>query len=78
MAEEEKKVQETKAEEAAGEGVSLLDEIVQATRIKPTDEGYAITRQGVQAFIDELLKPGKEVRVTQDVVDEMIASIDKK
>ena len=78
MAEEEKKVQETKAEEAAGEGVSLLDEIVQATRIKPTDEGYAITRQGVQAFIDEILKPGKEVRVTQDVVDEMIASIDQK
>lgn len=78
MAEEEKKVQETKAAETAAEGVSLLDEIVQATRMKPTDEGYAITRQGVQAFIDEILKPGKEVRVTQDVVDEMIAGIDQK
>ncbi len=77
MAEQEKKVQETRAAEAA-EGVSLLDEIVQATKLKPTDEGYAITRQGVQAFIDELLKPGKEVRVTQAVVDEMIASLDQK
>ncbi len=77
MAEEEKKAQEAKAPEAA-EGGSLLDEIVQATRMKPADEGYAITRQGVQAFIDELLKPGKELRVTQAAVDEMIAGLDQK
>ena len=77
MAEEEKKVQESKVAEAAASG-SLLDEIVQATRMKPTDEGYAITRQGVQAFIDELLKPGRELRVTQAVVDEMIAGLDRK
>ena len=74
---EEKKAQEAKAPEAV-EGGSLLDEIVQATRMKPTDEGYAITRQGVQAFIDELLKPGKEMRVTQAAVDEMIAGLDRK
>lgn len=78
MAEEEKKVKEAKAAEAAAEGQSLLDEIVLATRMKPTDEGYAITRQGVQAFIDELLKPGRELRVTQAAVDEMIAGIDQK
>lgn len=78
MGEEEKKVKETKAVEAAAEEVSLLDEIVQATKLKPTDEGYAITRQGVQAFIDEILKPGREVRVTQAVVDEMIANLDQK
>jgi len=77
MAEEEKKVKEARAAEVA-EGSSLLDEIVQATRMKPTDEGYAITRQGVQAFIDELLKPGKELRVTQAVVDEMITNLDQK
>lgn len=78
MAEEEKKVQEAKAAEAA-EGVSLLDEIVQATKMKPSDEGYAITRMGVQAFIDELLKPGMaEARVTQGVVDQMIANLDQK
>jgi len=79
MAEEEKKVREAQVKETAAEGVSLLDEIVQATRMKPSDEGYAVTRQGVQAFIDQLLKPGKkELRVTQAVVDDMIANLDQK
>jgi len=78
MAEEEKKVQQAPSQ-AAETGGSLLDEIVQATRLKPTDEGYAATRQGLQAFIDELLKPGKAVgRVTQGLVDEMIANLDQK
>ncbi|HUU30249.1 MAG TPA: type VI secretion system contractile sheath large subunit [archaeon] len=81
MAEKEKKEQEAAkapAEESAG-GASLLDEIVQATRMKPSDEGYAVTKQGVQAFIDELLKPGREeVRISAGLVDEMIADLDKK
>jgi type VI secretion system protein ImpC len=57
---------------------SLLDEIVAATRLKPTDEAYAITKQGLQAFIDELLKPDKEMHVTASAVDEMIAELDQK
>lgn len=78
MAGEEKKVQEASAQ-AAETGGSLLDEIVQATRLKPSDEGYAATKQGLQAFIDELLKPGKAVeRVTQGLVDEMIANLDQR
>ncbi len=78
MAEEEKKLQEAPAPAAAVEG-SLLDEIVQATRLKPTDDGYAATKQGLQAFIDNLLQPGKVVdRVTQGLVDEMIANLDQK
>ncbi len=59
--------------------ISLIDEIVQATRIKPEDEGYTVTKQGVQAFIDELLKPGRETaKISPGLVDEMIADIDKK
>ena len=78
MAEEEKKLQQAPVE-AAEAGGSLLDEIVQATRLKPTDEGYAATKQGLQAFIDNLLQPGKVVdRVTQGLVDEMIANLDQK
>jgi len=78
MAEEEKKVQESQSVQVAEE-VSLLDEIIQATRLKPTDEGYAITKQGLQVFIDELLKPGKVVeKVSQAIVDDMIASLDQK
>jgi len=79
MAEEEKNTQEAQqAQEAEGE-LSLLDEIVQATKLKPADEGYSATKQGVQAFIDELLKPGREgARISAGLVDEMITSIDQK
>lgn len=75
MAEEKKDVQQ---EQQAGEATSLLDEIVAATRLKPSEEAYSITKQGLQAFIDEMLKPGKEVRVTAAAVDEMIADLDQK
>ncbi len=75
MAEE--KQNEEAAQAAAGG--SLLDEIVQATKLSPSDEGYSATKQGVQAFIDELLKPERaEARVSAGLVDEMIADIDKK
>ncbi len=78
MAEEEKKAQEAQASQVVEE-TSLLDEIVQATRMKPTDEGYSMTKQGLQIFIDELLKPGREVdKVTQATVDDMIANLDQK
>jgi type VI secretion system protein ImpC len=72
---EEKK--EQKAQQAEAQ-TSLLDEIVAATRLKPTEEAYSITKQGLQAFIDEMLKPGKEIRITASAVDEMIADLDQK
>jgi len=74
LAEEEK---EKQVKQAEGQ-TSLLDEIVAATRLKPTEEAYSITKQGLQAFIDEMLKPGKEIRVTASAVDEMIANLDQK
>ncbi|EGJ50567.1 type VI secretion protein, EvpB/VC_A0108 family [Desulfocurvibacter africanus subsp. africanus str. Walvis Bay] len=78
MAEEVLKQAKPEASTAGGEP-SLLDEIVQATKVKPSDESYSATRVGVQAFIDELLKPGREgIRVTQAVITEMIANIDQK
>ncbi len=78
MAEEQKEQQAQAAEESGGAS-SLLDEIVQATRMKPSDEGYQATMLGVQAFIDELLKPGRaDARISAGLVDEMIAGIDQK
>lgn len=79
MADEREKAQKEKKEESPETEISLLDEIVQATRLKPTDEGYTATKLGVQAFIDELLKPGREeARISAGLVDEMIADIDQK
>jgi len=77
MAEEKKEA--TRKEAPVTDEQSLLDDIVQATRLKPADEAYSITRRGVQAFIDELLKPEREgVKISQALVDEMIAGIDQK
>jgi type VI secretion system protein ImpC len=62
----------------AAEG-SLLDQIMQETRLKPSEEGYEIAKKGVEAFISELLQPQRKTeKVEQKLVDEMIAEIDKK
>ena len=74
MAEQEKQT----AEATTAEG-SLLDQIMQETRIKPTDEGYETARKGVEAFIGDLLEPARKgEKVEQKVVDEMIREIDKR
>jgi len=77
MSVEEQKTQEIKSSDT--QSLSLIDEIVQQTKMKPSDEGYSITKQGVQAFIDELLKPQMEgEKVSSAIVDKMIADIDSK
>jgi len=75
MAEE----REKEATTAAAEQVSILDEIVQATRLQPTDEAYGLTKRGLGALIAQLIEPGREaVKVSRAVVDGMIAEIDQK
>lgn len=76
MAEEKEQQQQTQAQESSA---SLIDDILESTKLKPEDEGYSATKQGVQAFIDELLKPEKEgAKVSTSLVDDMIADLDKK
>jgi type VI secretion system protein ImpC len=84
MAEKQKKTLSGE-EQAAGVGKesieqpSLLEEVVQATKLKPTDEAYAMTKKGLEAFIAKMVEPGRVVeKVTRANVDEMIAEIDKK
>ncbi len=79
MAEKKQKDGQKKEQSEVTEEGMLLDEIVKVTKLQPSDEAYAVTRKGVQAFIDELLKPGREeARVAQSVADEMIAELDQK
>ncbi len=62
----------------AGE-VSLLDQLIETTRVKPGDEAYSITKQGIQAFITELLEPQRaSEKVSGATVDDMIAMLDAK
>jgi len=76
MPEEKEKTVTTKE---TTEAVSIIDEIVQATKLKPADEAYAKTKKGLEVFISQLLEPDRVVdQVTRAVVDEMIAEIDKK
>jgi len=72
--------QAKKAESAsATEGGSLLDQLLASNNIKPTDESYAMTKQGIQSFVATLLDPSRSTdRVTAALADEMIAELDKK
>ncbi|MCP3926257.1 MAG: type VI secretion system contractile sheath large subunit, partial [Desulfobacterales bacterium] len=65
----------TKKTESASGG--LLDEVMELTRLKDTDEGYDIAKLGVQTFLKELLKPDKDVdKVDKKLVMGMIDEID--
>ncbi len=58
---------------------SLIEEILDQTKMKPSDFGYDVARKGVEAFITELLKPTRaQERVERRLVDEMISEIDRK
>lgn len=58
---------------------SLLDQLIESAHIKPGDEAYSIARQGIEAFVGQLLEPQRAVeRVTTATVDDMIAELDRK
>src|SRR5689334_21824178 len=62
---------------AAGEG-SLLDTILSETKLAPGDEAYNVTKQGVQAFITEVLKGRDTKKIDKAAVDAMIAELDER
>lgn len=58
---------------------SLLDQIMAKTSLEPKDEGYSIARQGVAAFIADILEQNdQEEPINKARVDQMIAEIDRK
>ena len=58
---------------------SLLDEILHETQLKPTDEGYDVTKQGIGALVKELLSPKHQgEKVDKAFADALIADIDAK
>jgi type VI secretion system protein ImpC len=74
--------EETQQEAAVQEeaGVSLLDEVLAETKIKPSDESYGVAKKGLEAFVKHLLAEGREKtpQVKQAIINEMIAEIDTK
>ncbi len=72
-------LQEQQAAQAQAAEGNLLDDIVQATKLKPNDEYYETTKAGLQAFLQEMVKPEREgAKISGNLVDEMIAQIDEK
>ncbi len=58
---------------------SLLESILAETKIKPSDDGYAVAKAGVQALISELITPKyKDEKVDKGLVDSLISEIDRK
>jgi len=79
MVEEREQEKVVSTEEQVAEAPSLVDEIVTATRLRPKDEGYSLAKRGVQAFIAQLIEPGRKVeKISKVLIDEMIGEIDKK
>lgn len=77
MTTEKEKIKSEQAQ--AVEQPSLLDEIVQATKLSPKDETYTLARKGVEAFISQLLEPGRVgMKVSGALIDDMVSEIDKK
>jgi type VI secretion system protein ImpC len=58
--------------------LDLLDEIVEASRLKPGETGYSATKAGLQAFLSELIKSDPNTKISGNLVDDMIAELDKK
>lgn len=77
MADPQEQAQPAGAAPEAAES-SLLDEIVRETKIRPADEGYEKTKQGVHALIAELVKGQKIERIDPAIIDTMIGEVDRK
>ncbi len=59
--------------------LSLIDQILSNTQMKPGQEDYSIAKRGVAEFISEMLKSDdKEEPINRGLVDNMIAIIDQK
>jgi len=61
------------------QSTSLLDELLSEAKVSPEQETYSIARQGVGAFISEVLtSSGKYRKIDKAAVDAMIAELDQR
>ena len=58
---------------------SLLDQIMTETKMKPSEDGYAVAKHGVEILIAELAKSARfGEKIEKGLLDQIIASIDQK
>lgn len=73
-----RETEKTQERTADASELSLLDEIVEASKLRPGDDGYAATRAGLQTFIQNLAAVSGDRKISGSLVDEMIAELDAK
>jgi type VI secretion system protein ImpC len=59
----------------------LLEEIMEHTRLQPSDDGYGVARQGVETLLKGLFEQREQEpveRVDKRLVDRMIADLDRR
>ena len=73
------------AEEQAASGgapesqeLNLLDEIIEASKLKPGDSGYDLTKAGLEAFLSEFISTNPDAKINGALVDDMIVELDRK
>lgn len=70
---------ETVLEKSQGSERSLLDQIMAQTRLEPSEDGYAVAKKGVAAFIENLIGSNQtDNAVNKSLVDQMLVELDKK
>ncbi len=68
--------QESSAQADTG---TLLDQIMNETRLHPGEESYDIARKGVEAFIADLIRSDQaDQKINRVLVDRMITELDQK
>ncbi len=71
--------EKTGGAQAESTGGSLVEEILLETKLRPSDEGFSLAREGMRELIAMLATPERKgERVQQKIVDEMISEIDQK
>ncbi|MBU1169348.1 MAG: type VI secretion system contractile sheath large subunit [Proteobacteria bacterium] len=79
MSEAQETVQVPENQDQTSGPTSLLDDIIEFTQMKPEDDAYHLTRQGLQALISQMASTNAVgEKVTKAVVDMMIAELDQQ
>jgi type VI secretion system protein ImpC len=58
--------------------LNLLDEIVEASKLKPGESAYDITKAGLSAFLSEFITTNPDAKISAALVDDMILELDRK
>jgi type VI secretion system protein ImpC len=58
--------------------LSLLDQILSDTKMKPTDDGYAVAKKGLTELVKSLVGERRGEKIDKALVDVLIADLDAK